>query len=479
VLFNSVEYFLFLPLALSVHLALPRRFQWIWLLCVSYYFYASWSVRHVLLMMGNTLVAYAAGILLERYTSPRVRKRVVAVSATLLLGTLFAFKYFGFARDSLDAVLRLFGVNASLPVLDVVLPAGISFYTFQALAYVIEVYRGDVPAERRLGIFATYKAFFPQLVAGPIERPARLIPQLSLPDRFDYDRTTRALTLIVWGLFKKIVIADRLAIYVNEVYNNPSQHHGFPILVATYFFAFQIYCDFSGYSDIAVGSARLFGIELMQNFNRPYFSRSVREFWSRWHISLSTWFRDYLYIPLGGNRVGRGRNYFNLMVVFLVSGLWHGAAWTFVIWGALHGLYLLFELSTGGIRARVTRALHLDRVPRLHAAFQIFVVFQLVAVGWLFFRANSFADATTLLGNLFDTSSRVVLDRFGAYEFGVSVALIVALCLIHVLQREEPNTGDWVARLPTAARWPLNYAFCVAILVFGEFNVSEFIYFQF
>lgn len=477
-LFNSVEYFLFLPLALSVHLALPRRYQWVWLLCVSYYFYASWSVRHVLLMMGNTLVAYSAGLLLERYASPRIRKRVVAVSATLLLGTLFAFKYFAFARDSLAATLQFFGVDATLPVLDVVLPAGISFYTFQALAYVIEVYRGDVPAERRLGIFATYKAFFPQLVAGPIERPGRLIPQLSLPDRFDYDRATRALSLILWGLFKKIVIADRLAIYVNEVYNNPSQHHGLPILLATYFFAFQIYCDFSGYSDIAVGSARLFGIELMQNFNRPYFSRSIREFWSRWHISLSTWFRDYLYIPLGGNRVGRGRNYFNLMVVFLVSGLWHGAAWTFVIWGALHGAYLLFELSTSELRARVVSALRLDRVPRLHGAFQMFVVFQLVAFGWLFFRANSLADAVLLLGNLFDASSNVVQRGFDAYELVVSALLIVALCVIHALQKGA-NTADSIAHLPAALRWPLNYAFCVAILLFGEFNVSEFIYFQF
>jgi D-alanyl-lipoteichoic acid acyltransferase DltB (MBOAT superfamily) len=479
VLFNSVKYFIFLPLVLSVHLALPRRFQWIWLLGVSYYFYASWSARHLLLMIGNTLVAYVAGLLLERYTTKRARKRVVAVSATLLLGTLFAFKYFAFARDSLDAMFRFFGVGASLPVLEVVLPAGISFYTFQALAYVIEVYRGDVPAERRLGIFATFKAFFPQLVAGPIERPARLIPQLSLPARFDYDRAINALTLILWGLFKKIVIADRLALYVNEVYNDPSRHHGVPILLATYFFAFQIYCDFSGYSDMAVGSARLFGVELMQNFDRPYFSRSIREFWLRWHISLSTWFRDYLYIPLGGNRVGRGRNYVNLMIVFLVSGLWHGAAWTFVIWGALHGVYLLLELSTSTLRSRVRSALRLDRVPRLHAAFQMMLVFHLVALGWLFFRANSLADATTLLVNLCDPSSGVVLRRFDAYEITLSVTLIAVLCAIHGLQKEEPNTADWISRLPAAARWPLAYGFCIAILLFGEFNVSEFIYFQF
>ena len=480
-LFNSVEYFVFLPIVVIVFFITPVRARWAWLLAASWYFYGSWSARYLALFIANTAVAYLAGLALGRVEARGPRKAIAIGAVGLLLGTLFAFKYLDFVLSSLSSVLRLLGAGVALPIVKLTLPVGVSFYTFQAIAYVVDVHQRHVPVERHPGVFALYKAFFAQLVAGPIERPHRLLPQLNRPTRLEYQRIATGASLIVWGMFKKVVIADRLAIYVDDVYDHPGQYHGLPIIVATYLFAFQIYCDFSGYSDIAIGSARCFGYDLMQNFDRPYLARTTREFWSRWHISLSSWFRDYVYIPLGGNRVSPWRNQLNLLLVFLLSGLWHGAAWTFVAWGALHGFYLLFGLWTAGLRGRLASVLGLARVPRLHAWFGRTVVFHLVTFAWLFFRAKGFGTAWTLIkdaGRIEIKPGALLVHSMGAYELGIGVAALLYLWAVHLWQTGA-NTADFLATRRLPVRWGLHYAMLAAILLFGEFNLTEFIYFQF
>jgi alginate O-acetyltransferase complex protein AlgI len=480
-LFNSVEYLVFLPIVVAGFFALPSRFRWAWLLAASWYFYGSWSGRYLALFIANTFVAYLAGLVLGRVERRRVRLAVASGAVGILFGTLFVFKYLDFVGASVNALLELLGVPLVFTPVRLTLPVGISFYTFQAVAYVVDVYTRRFPAERHPGIFALYKAFFAQLVAGPIERPYRLLPQLHRPTTFDYDRLASGASLILWGMFKKVVIADRLAIYVDQVYDHPHRYHGLPIILATYLFACQIYCDFSGYSDIALGSARLFGYELMQNFDRPYAARSPREFWARWHISLSTWFRDYLYIPLGGNRVGPWRRQLNLLIVFLVSGLWHGAAWTFVAWGALHGLYLLAALWTAKPRAWLVRTLRLERTPRLHAVLDRFVVLNLVTFAWLFFRASSFSRASVLLAHATEldlSADQLLVDGVSGYELGVALAAMALLYWVHRRQ-DQPDTARFLASRPTAVRWALQYVLLLGIVLFGEFNLTKFIYFQF
>ena len=345
-LFNSVEFLFFLPLVIALYYAIPGRYRWVLLLGASFYFYAAWKLEYLFLMFVSILIDYVSALGMGSTENPRRRKQYLMASLAGNLGILLGFKYFNFFSDSVRAVFEQFNIFADMPYFDVLLPVGVSFYTFQSMSYTIDVYRNRMPPERHLGIFALYVSFFPQLVAGPIERATVLLPQFRETYQFDYARVTSGLRLILWGFFKKVVIADQLALFVQQVYGSPGQWHGPSVLLASYFFAFQIFCDFSAYTDIARGSARIMGFELMENFNRPYLARSIREFWQRWHISLSTWFRDYLYIPLGGNRVLKWRWYYNVMVVFLVSGLWHGANWTFVAWGFLHGSFQVASLMT-------------------------------------------------------------------------------------------------------------------------------------
>ncbi len=343
--FTSPEFVIFFSAFVPLYFATAHRYRWVLLLLASYFFYAYGSGIYVVLILFSTLVDYTSARAMGVTTNPRRKKLLLAASLTVNLGTLFIFKYFNFFNQSFAALAEVLSVGYPIGALSVLLPVGISFYTFQSMAYTIDVYRGAIEPEKHLGIMATFVAFFPQLVAGPIERAQHMLPQFRRRVQFDTERTVAGLRLILWGAFKKIVIADRLAIYVNTVYNAPERHSGLPLLIATVFFAFQIYSDFSAYTDIAIGSAKILGFDLMENFRQPYFSKSAREFWARWHISLSTWFRDYLYIPLGGNRVPFPRYLLNLMIVFVVSGLWHGASWTFVIWGALHGIYIVVEAT--------------------------------------------------------------------------------------------------------------------------------------
>jgi D-alanyl-lipoteichoic acid acyltransferase DltB (MBOAT superfamily) len=384
------------------------------------------------------------------------------------VGVLAVFKYYNFINDNLTELLGVFHLKNEIPMLRILLPIGLSFHTFQAMSYTIEVYRGKQQAEKHFGMYALYVMFYPQLVAGPIERPQNILHQLKEKVVFNYDHIVSGLKLILWGLFVKVVIADRLSIYVDIVYNSPEHHSAISSLVATLFFTFQIYCDFSGYSSIAIGCAKVLGIDLMINFRRPYMSTSIREFWSRWHISLSTWFRDYLYIPLGGNRVSLYRNMFNLFFVFLVSGLWHGANWTFIIWGALHGFYLIMEI----VFDRLVPSIKLPR------SIRWILNFVLVAIAWVFFRASNFQTAKQILKNIYTFKP-------GPLYIGNASYLVYSFFAILFLFAAEYNAEKlnnryaWLYSERKVLRWSAYLLLILTLLSIGVFNGGQFIYFQF
>jgi len=358
------------------------------------------------------------------------------------------------------------------------LPVGISFYTFQALGYTIDVYRGSIKPEYHFGKFALFKSFFPQLVAGPIERASNLLPQFSKKFDFNYYRIRDGLVLMAWGFFKKVVIADRLAEYVNIVYNNPNDYHGIPVILATIFFAFQIYCDFSGYSDIAVGSAKVMGFSLMTNFRRPYFAQNIKEFWQRWHISLSTWFRDYFYISLGGNRVAIWRWQLNLFLTFLVSGIWHGANWTFIIWGALHGFYLVFAIWTKKMQTQTNDFLRLGRHVKLITFISVFITFLLVVFAWIFFRANSVGDAFVIIKNMFNFS----YSEYNLYYFPVDLYIAFASIFLLILFEytlEYSNVLNRIYTLKRPYKWAILTCILFSIMILGKWDSVNFLYFQF
>jgi D-alanyl-lipoteichoic acid acyltransferase DltB (MBOAT superfamily) len=487
-LFNSTQFAIFFPIVAALYFATPQRFRWCLLLAAGYYFYACWKPGYTVLIIISTLVDYTAGLLMGAAAS-RARKRAwLVLSLCTNLGLLFFFKYFNFFNEALAGVLDLVGVQSPLPASRFLLPVGLSFYTFQSLTYTIGVYRGTVKPERHLGIFACYVCFFPQLVAGPIERAQNLLPQFFERHPFDYERVTHGLKLMAWGLFQKMVIADRLAVLVDQVYGDLPRYQGVGLAIATVLFAFQIYCDFSGYTDIAIGAAEVLGFRLMANFQRPYFASSIPEFWHRWHISLSTWFRDYVYIPLGGNRVGRLRWDFNIMVVFLLSGLWHGANWTFLIWGALHGLYMLCSRRLEPLRARLAAATRLDCAPRLRHALQVAFTFTLVCFAWIFFRARSLQEAVYVVRNLFQGWS-ILFDLPRLYdtvfslglsqtEFFFAVAMIGVMLAGHGIAAHG-GVDAFLARKPIWVRWTLYSLLVWCIFLFGIYRHKEFIYFTF
>lgn len=479
-LFNSLEFLIFFPIVVIFYFTIPHKYRWILLLTASYYFYMSWKAEYLFLIIFSTFVDYYAGIKIKEVTEAK-KKKYLIYSLISNLGLLFGFKYFNFFNNSVREVFNHFNIFYDVPAFSLLLPVGISFYTFQSLSYTIDIYRGHREPERHFGYFALYVAFFPQLVAGPIERSTQLLPQFFKKHKFNYQRVTDGLKLMLWGFFKKVVIADRLALYVNQVYNNPGEHQGLSLILATYFFAFQIYCDFSGYSDIAIGAAKVMDIKLMQNFNRPYFSKSIAEFWRRWHISLSTWFKDYLYISLGGNRVLKWRWYYNIFVVFLISGLWHGANWTFVIWGALHGFYMLFSIWTVDLRERFLKFFKINSMPIIHKYIQILITSHLVLIGWIFFRANSLSDAILIFSNMIQINLSQISTlklSFSWYEITISVLSIFILEIIHYIQRKRSIIG-LINSQPLWLRYAAYYAIIIYILIFGQFEQTDFIYFQF
>jgi alginate O-acetyltransferase complex protein AlgI len=487
-LFNSLHFLVFFPIVVGLFFAIPYRFRWILLLIASYYFYMSWRAEYAIILVATTLIDYFSGYMMSKTEDKKKRRPYLYLSLISNLGTLFTFKYFNFFREAAISLGEQFNVSYAVPAFTLLLPVGVSFYTFQSVGYIIDVYYDKCKPEKNLGIFATFVAFFPQLVAGPIERAGHMLGQFYENHDFDYKRVTAGLKLMAWGLFKKVVIADRLAMMVNPVYNDPTHFEGFSLLLATVFFTFQIYCDFSGYSDMAIGSAQIMGFRLMENFRRPYFSKSIGEFWRRWHISLSSWFRDYLYIPLGGSRVVKWRAYYNLIIVFLVSGLWHGANWTFIIWGALHGFYSIFGMISKPARERLAAATGLTSLPTFHKFLNVGLTFCLVAFAWIFFRANSLQDALYISTHLFDGLSELdgaklsqVLKRFSLHyrpELVLAVLCIVLLELAHLLQRRR-DLWERLSEKPLLVRWAVYASFTLFILYFGIFNNTQFIYFQF
>ena len=491
-LFNSTEFLIFFPVVVSLYFLTPFNRRWLILLLASYYFYASWKPAYTLILVISTLIDYCCGRAMGRYSDEQKEKRkpILYISLLTNLATLGLFKYYNFFNESARDLASALNMTYAMPAFELLLPMGISFYTFQTMSYSIDVYHGRIKPEKHLGIFALFVTFFPQLVAGPIERAGNLIDQLKQYHSFSYDRTVAGLRRMGWGFFKKIMIADNLALMVNQVYNNPTDYEGITLILATVFFAFQIYCDFSGYSDIAIGSAQVMGFRLMENFRRPYFSKSISEFWSRWHISLSSWFRDYRYMPLGGNRVVKWRWYYNLFITFLVSGLWHGANWTFVVWGALHGFYLVFAIVTAKQRNALASAIGLTSNPSLYKGVQVLSVFGLVCFSWIFFRANSIGDAFYIirssfagLGNVSQLFSAVDLNHIlfmdqGFKVFAVSVVSILIMETVHLIQRHG-SVSLLIGSRPAWIRWGVYYIAIIAVLLFGQFGHQEFIYFQF
>ena len=479
-LFNSFEFLVFFPVVVALYFVTPFKWRWLLLLAASCYFYMCWKAEYIFLMMVPSLIDYYVALKMSATPEQAKRKKYLWLSLVTNLGLLFVFKYFNFFNESVRALCGQLNLSYAVPVVNLLLPVGISFYTFQTLSYTLDVYRGVIQPERHLGKFSLYITFFPQLVAGPIERSSNLLPQLqSLRYKFDYDRVVGGLQLMLWGFFKKVVIADRLAVSVNLVYNNPGEYHGLQIVLATIFFAFQIFCDFSGYSDIAIGAAKILGVNLMKNFDKPYSAKSIAEFWKRWHISLSTWFKDYVYIPLGGNRVIKWRWYYNLFITFFISGIWHGANWTFVIWGALHGFYLIFSIVSQPYRAALIKLVGLNKRPFVLKTLQVVSTFALVNLGWLFFRANSLADAMLLLKNMFVFAPLANVFNFitpGALF--INLALITILQLAHYLETDREFIRTLSAK-PAFIRWPAYVAVTLAVLYLSASSGQQFIYFQF
>lgn len=492
-LFNSIHFCLFFFFVTSAYFLFPHRFRWALLLMASCYFYAVFKPIYILILLVTIVVDYNAGFLIQSSQGWK-RKMWLIISIIANIGFLVFFKYFNFLNENLTNLLGLAHVENPVPFLDIILPVGLSFHTFQALSYTIEVYRGNHPVEKHFGIYALYVMFYPQLVAGPIERPQNVLHQFHERHFFQLDEVIIGLRKMAWGMFKKVVVADRLAQYVNQVYGNPFDYQGIPLIIATTLFAFQIYCDFSGYSDIALGSARVMGFRLMKNFDRPYFALSIAEFWKRWHISLSTWFRDYLYIPLGGNRVRRSRWYFNLFITFLISGIWHGASWNFVIWGALHGTYLILALVCKPFWDWVGQFIGNFGSSWLWKAFNWIGTFVLVCLAWIFFRANHFSDAWYILTHLDHQISEGIKaiiwnsgnlrDHFlyaekSKYHLFLGLAGIAIIIFVEFFQ-SKGSVQKRLDSFPTWARWLIYFVFAWYFILFGVFGANlQFTYFQF
>jgi len=486
-LFNSFEFLLFFPVVTLLYFLLPHKFRWFLLLVASCFFYMFFKPIYILILGFTIIIDYWAGIVIESATDEKKRKLFLIMSIVANLGVLAVFKYYNFLNDNITGLAQIFNVKNPIPYLHILLPIGLSFHTFQAMSYTIEVFRGNQKAERHFGIYALYVMFYPQLVAGPIERPQNMLHQFHEKHEFDYDNFVIGSRQILWGIFKKVVIADRLAIFITPILGSYERYSGFATVLAMVFFAFQIYCDFSGYSSIALGTARIMGFKLMINFNRPYSSKSITEFWRRWHISLSTWFRDYLYIPLGGNRRGPFRRNFNVFLVFLLSGLWHGANWTFLVWGSLHGAAILFESLTRNIKQQL-----FTRIPLFFSNFLFkTTTFIYVLIAWVFFRANSMKDSMNILhkmSGVFSELNRALHSKKYLHEYVLKALspkkiffgflLIIFLEIIHFIEKKDP-IEILLGRLSRPVRWSIYVVLFFIIFFCGAFQNRQFIYFQF
>ena len=495
--FNSINFMIFFPVVLALYFVIPKALRQIWLLAASYYFYMSWNARYALLIAASTLITYVSGIAIERYRdSGRTGRRLTVLFSCLgiNLGILLFFKYGNFLIASLDRGLELLHMGSVDQRFYFLLPVGISFYTFQALGYTIDVYRGDVRAETNLIRYALFVSFFPQLVAGPIERSKNLLSQMQNIAEiklWNARRVTSGTILMIWGFFVKMVIADRAAVLVNTVFDNYRMYGSTELVLAAVFFALQIYCDFGSYSLIAIGAAKIMGFELMENFNTPYFACSIREFWSRWHISLSTWFRDYLYIPLGGNRRGRARKAANIMIVFLASGLWHGADWSYVVWGGIHGAYQVIGDYLASFREKCIRKLRVNTACFSWKFLQTAVTFILVVFAWIFFRADSIGDALQYIRRIWVRPTPWVLFNGEIFTLGLDRPemniLFVAICMLGLVDlvryRKKMTLDVFLMQQNLWFRGGIMIGLVVLIFVCGKYGVGfdpqQFIYFQF
>ena len=490
--FNSLQYLAFLPLVVLVYYIFPKKIRYIWLLASSYYFYMSWNAKYALLILTVTLATYAGGLVIQKCPKERKTARKLSLVCVLLccLGLLAWFKYFAFLANTFGGIMSLFGLRSTFQIPDILLPVGISFYTFQALGYVIDVYRGDTEAEKNPLRYSLFVVFFPQLVAGPIERSGKLLKRLRKTVKYDFNRLKEGLLLILWGLFLKLVLAGRLALFVDTVYGDIKTYDGWYLICATIFFGLQIYCDFYAYSVIAVGSAKMLGIGLMENFSAPYLSLSVAEFWRYWHISLTSWFRDYVYIPLGGNRKGRVRKWLITLFVFFISGLWHGASWSFVLWGGINGLYIVVGEITKVPREKICDFLKIDVSSLAHRIIKGLITFALVDFAWIFFRAKDLSEALKIIRSIFTAKNIWIFFDDTILECGLSwksfVVLGMGLLILlvadilkikgYVVSKKILEQHDFVQIVLISA----TVVFLVIFGIYGkELDAGSFIYFQF
>ncbi len=531
----SFEYLIFFVIVVALFFAVPQRFRWIYLLVASYLFYMWWDPKYAILIMTTTVTVYGTALLMHN-RPVKIKKLCVALSVAVNLGILFMFKYFAFFNNSIRDLMAFFGQTYTPPVLHLLFPVGLSFYTFQALSYTVDVYRGSREPEKHFGMFALYVSFFPTLLSGPIERSTRLLPQLYRKVEFNYDRVVSGLILMGWGFFQKLVIADRLAQYVGMIYNQPQYFKGLPVLMAIYFQGIQVYCDFSGYTDIAIGTALVMGYELMPNFKRPFLATSIGDLWRRWHISLISWFKDYLYIPLGGNQGGKFRWHLNTVIVFTLSGLWHGALWPLVVWGALNGVFIVISRVSSRIRAAVREtafgamakvhpavyftlaaiavavtvfgkpiglglggrigtgfvallvlpvailSTRKDRFPRflegVKSALMIVITYHLFVFGGIFFRVKSMSDGWYMLTHFWGTNFVQLPLFFGLDEFILMLLLVLFICVVNYIQEKRGSIREMIRTKPWPVRWALYYLLAMSILV-GMQKTSQFVYFQF
>lgn len=486
-LFNSFSFLIFFPIVVFLYYLIPNRFRPILLLAASCYFYMVFLPKYILVLLFLITADYFLGKKIEKING-RNKKLLLIISILTNIGTLFFFKYFNFANENISALAGFLHWNYSATLIKIILPLGLSFHVFQSLSYVIEVYRGKYKSENNFLTYALYVMFFPQLVAGPIERPQHLLPQFKLEHNFNSINVRRGLERMLWGFFKKLVIADQIGVIVSRLYYNlPSDSYSLILIIIL--FSYQLYCDFSGYSDIAIGSALILGYDLSENFDRPYSARSISDFWKRWHISLSSWLRDYLYIPLGGNRVSVSRWYFNIFITFLLIGLWHGANWTFVFFGATHGIYMIIGSATKKARQKFAELTGLQKIPGIRHFIQVLIVFSLVSFGWIFFRAESIGQAFYIishlgssLGNIFSLEY-ILHGLFRGLHLGKTAPMIILFGIIfmEIVQylQTKKNTFYIFDSKPKIARFAWYYMLIFSILFFGYFGAQPFIYFQF
>lgn len=497
-LFNSYNFLIFFPIVVILYYVVPLKYRYIWLLAASYYFYMCWSAKYAILLLNSTFITYLSGLIINKIRNSNIEEKkktkymklCVAFSMISNLGILAWFKYFNFIYENIQKAFSVIGIVISEPTFSIILPVGISFYIFQALSYTMDVYRGDIYAEKNFLKYALFVSFFPQLVAGPIERSKNLLKQVNVPQRFDYEKCRNGFLLMIWGFFLKLVISDRAAILVNTVYGDIGKYSGLYLVVATVLFAFQIYCDFAGYSTIAIGAAKIMGYDLMENFNCPYFSKTVAEFWRRWHISLSSWFKDYLYIPLGGSKKGKIRKWVNIMVVFITSGLWHGAQWSFVAWGGLNGIFQIIGEWLKPVRDFLNKVFKLDRESIGHKLIKVFFTFTLINFTWIFFRANSFLEAVKIIKSIFTVHNWWIFFDDSLFslglewkEFMVLIFAILILLFADFCKYKGIKVREIVLKQELWFRWSFYIVSIMSILIFGiwgpGYDASSFIYFQF